>query len=128
MVIGLAATQSEGHILPTPLGAQGSDAQQVLAQYDRRDRNERGGHERGNRGGEGRGNRDGNRGDQNRGGGAPERSYSIDEAINLVESRSGGRYVSGSRAGASTFVIKVQVGPNIVAYRVDLANRSLNRM
>lgn len=57
-----------------------------------------------------------------------ERSYSIDEAINLVESRSGGRYVSGNRTGPSTFVIKVQVGPNIVAYRVDMANRSLSKM
>ncbi|UDF03220.1 hypothetical protein [Asticcacaulis sp. AND118] len=54
--------------------------------------------------------------------------YSIDEAINLVEQRTGGRYVSGNQTGPSTFVIKVQIGPNIVTYRVDLANRSLSKM
>lgn len=54
--------------------------------------------------------------------------YSIDEAINLVEQRTGGRYVSGNQTGPSTFVIKVQIGPNIVTYRVDLANRSMSKM
>jgi len=53
--------------------------------------------------------------------------YSIDEAINLVEQRTGGRYVSGSQTGPSTFVIKVQIGPNIVTYKVDLSNRSMSK-
>lgn len=53
--------------------------------------------------------------------------YSIDEAINLVEQRTGGRYVSGSQTGPSTFIIKVQIGPNIVTYRVDLSNRSMSK-
>lgn len=118
MVLGLAATQTSAHIaVPAPLGAQMHDAQWVKAQYDRRERGGRQGGDRDNRGG-----------DQRRGNEQPQRNYSIDEAINLVESRTGGRYVSGNRTGASTFVIKVQVGPNIVSYRVDLANRSLNRM
>lgn len=119
MVLGLAATQTSAHIaVPAPLGAQVHDAQWVKAQYDRR--------ERGGRQGDGRNDRgnDQRRGNEHQ----PQRTYSIDEAINLVESRTGGRYVSGNRAGPSTFVIKVQVGPNIVSYRVDLANRSLNRM
>lgn len=122
MVLGLAATQTSAHIaVPAPLGAQVHDAQWVKAQYDRR--------ERGGRQGDGRDNRDNRGNDQRRGNEQqPQRNYSIDEAINLVESRTGGRYVSGNRAGPSTFVIKVQVGPNIVSYRVDLANRSLNRM
>ncbi|MFT4089285.1 MAG: hypothetical protein QM645_01040 [Asticcacaulis sp.] len=114
MVLGLAATQTSAHIaVPVPL-AQAHDAQWVKAQYDRRDRGGRGGDNRGE--------------DQRRGNEQPQRTYSIDEAINLVESRSGGRYVSGNRTGPSTFVIKVQVGPSIVSYRVDLANRSLSRM
>ncbi|ADU13682.1 hypothetical protein [Asticcacaulis excentricus] len=54
--------------------------------------------------------------------------YSIDDAITLVEQRTGGRYVSGNQTGPSTFVIKVQIGPNIVTYRVDLANRSMSKM
>ncbi|BEV11401.1 hypothetical protein ATDW_18970 [Asticcacaulis sp. DW145] len=53
--------------------------------------------------------------------------YSIDEAITLVEERTGGRYVSGSQTGPSTFLIKVQIGPNIVTYRVDLARRSISK-
>lgn len=67
---------------------------------------------------------------RDRGGGdrREERNYSIDEAINLVESRTGGRYISGSKTGASTFMIKVQIGPNIVTYRVDLASRSMSKM
>lgn len=108
LVIGLAATQASAHVAqPAP---HFHDAQWVKAQYDRR----------GDRGGRDR--RDGGPQQQQ------QRSYSIDEAINLVESRSGGRYVSGNQTGPSTFIIKVRVGPDIVAYRVDLANRSLNRM
>ncbi|MFT3997272.1 MAG: hypothetical protein QM667_07690 [Asticcacaulis sp.] len=54
--------------------------------------------------------------------------YSIDEAITLVERRSGGRYISGSQTGPSTFVIKVQNGPNIETYRVDLSNKSVSKV